>query len=213
MRPEDSPGQRHLPKKPRLLWQDEFDLYFQGGRPANGRPGAEVLVNDQPFCSQVHAISGHLTLADFIASFRHDNPEFAAFPTPQIVAKLETQPAVGEHRDAIIAAADVVMVARGDLGEQLAPELVPSITKEVVAACRRVGKPVIVATQMLQSMVHHPSPTQAEVSDVFNAAADGATGVMLSGESAHGKFVFLVTRMMAKILTEAERFVVRQQTA
>lgn len=124
-------------------------------------------------------------------------------PTP-IVAKIETPSAVQEL-DAIAQAADAVMVARGDLGVELLPELVPVIQRKIVGACRKHNKPVIVATEMLQSMVGSPRPTRAETSDVAAAVFGGADALMLSAESATGKYPTQACRMMAKIISEAEK--------
>lgn len=123
-------------------------------------------------------------------------------PTP-IVAKVET-PAAVEHIDAVVAAADAVMVARGDLGVELPPERVPVVQRQLIAACRAQRKPVIVATEMLQSMVDSPRPTRAEASDVAGAVFGGADAVMLSGETATGKYPIRACQMMDRIIREAE---------
>lgn len=120
-----------------------------------------------------------------------------------IVAKLE-KPAAIQSLEAIVAAADAVMVARGDLGVEMPAELVPSLQKQIVRACRKAGKPVIVATQMLESMISAPVPTRAEASDVATAIYDGADAVMLSAESASGRFPVEAVAMMNRIVTRTE---------
>ncbi|MDQ3549890.1 MAG: pyruvate kinase, partial [Chloroflexota bacterium] len=125
--------------------------------------------------------------------------------TPGIVAKIE-RPAALAQIESIAAAADVVMVARGDLGVQLPPEQVPRAQKEIVAVCNRLGTPVITATQMLESMIMQPVPTRAETSDVANAVLDGTDAVMLSAETATGHHATAAVEMMDRIIREVERF-------
>jgi len=120
-----------------------------------------------------------------------------------IVAKLE-KPAAIECLDEILAVTDAVMVARGDLGVEMPAEQVPAIQKRIVRECRKLGKPVIVATQMLESMVNAPVPTRAEASDVATAIYDGADAVMLSAESASGKYPVEAVAMMNRIITRTE---------
>jgi pyruvate kinase len=123
-------------------------------------------------------------------------------PTP-IVAKIET-PAAVDDLEGIIASADAIMVARGDLGVEFPPERVPVIQKQILGLSRIYQRPVIVATEMLQSMVHATRPTRAEASDVANAVFDGTDAVMLSAESATGDHPDLAASMMARIIVEAE---------
>ena len=120
-----------------------------------------------------------------------------------IVAKIE-KPAAIDCLDAILAETDAVMVARGDLGVEMPAEHVPALQKRIVRACRRLGKPVIVATQMLESMVSAPVPTRAEASDVATAIYDGADAVMLSAESASGKYPVEAVAMMDRIVAQTE---------
>ncbi len=120
-----------------------------------------------------------------------------------IIAKLE-KPAAIQSLEAIVAASDAVMVARGDLGVEMPAEQVPSLQKRIVRACRKAGKPVIVATQMLESMVSAPVPTRAEASDVATAIYDGADAVMLSAESASGSYPVEAVQMMDSIITRTE---------
>jgi pyruvate kinase len=122
----------------------------------------------------------------------------------RIIAKLE-KPAAIEHLQEIIELSDAVMVARGDLGVEMPPEDVPSLQKRIVAASRLAGKPVVVATQMLDSMVNSPAPTRAEASDVATAIYDGADAVMLSAESASGKYPTESVAMMNRIIERVER--------
>ena len=120
-----------------------------------------------------------------------------------LVAKLE-KPAAIERLDEVIEATDAVMVARGDLGVELPAESVPPLQKRIVRACRKRGKPVIVATQMLESMIESPVPTRAEASDVATAIYDGADAVMLSAESAAGKHPIEAVRIMNRIIERVE---------
>ena len=139
--------------------------------------------------------------ADDIAVLR-EACKLAGRPTP-IVAKIETPEAV-ENLWEVVAAADAVMVARGDLGVELSPEVVPVVQKEIIGRCRLQQTPVIVATEMLQSMIETTRPTRAEASDVASAVFEGADAVMLSAETATGKHPREACAMMARIIEQAE---------
>jgi len=120
-----------------------------------------------------------------------------------IVAKVEKYEALGDL-DAIVSAADAVMVARGDLAVETSPESVPPAQRRIVETCRTAGRPVIVATQMLESMTHAPSPTRAEASDVATAVFEGADAVMLSEETAVGEFPVQAVETMDRVCRAAE---------
>jgi pyruvate kinase len=120
-----------------------------------------------------------------------------------IMTKLE-KPSAIDRLDEIVAASDSVMVARGDLGVEMPPERVPILQRAIVRACRREGKPVVVATQMLESMTASPVPTRAEASDVASAVFQGADAVMLSAESAAGKYPIEAVAMMDRIIGQVE---------
>ena len=123
--------------------------------------------------------------------------------TTKVIAKIEKPEAI-VNIDAIIEATDAIMVARGDLGVELDGALVPHLQKEMVAKCIKAAKPVIVATQMLESMKDNPVPTRAETSDVANAVLDGASATMLSAESASGKYPEISVKTMAHIIETVE---------
>jgi pyruvate kinase len=120
-----------------------------------------------------------------------------------LMAKIE-KPSAVEHLQAIAELCDAIMVARGDLGVEVPAENVPRIQKDIIRTCRQLGKPVVVATQMLESMRFSPAPTRAEVTDVANAVAEGADAVMLSAETASGDYPLEAVQMMSKIIRQVE---------
>src|SRR5277367_5977976 len=135
---------------------------------------------------------------------RHVKERIAALGADTwVIAKLEKPQAI-ENLESILEIADGVMVARGDLGVEMPPEKVPAIQKHVIRRAAEHRKPVITATQMLESMIENPRPTRAEASDVANAVYDGTDAVMLSAESAAGKYPIEAVKMMAKIVIETE---------
>ncbi|MFM6976522.1 MAG: pyruvate kinase [Sphingobacteriaceae bacterium] len=127
----------------------------------------------------------------------------ASEKSARVIAKIEKPEAI-ENIDDIIAVTDGVMVARGDLGVEMPMEQVPMLQKMIARKCREAGKPVIVATQMLESMITTPRPTRAEVNDVANSVLDGADAVMLSGETSVGEFPVIVIETMQKIIGNVE---------
>ncbi|MDO5100610.1 MAG: pyruvate kinase [Eubacteriales bacterium] len=122
----------------------------------------------------------------------------------QIIAKIENAEGI-ENIDSIIEAADGIMVARGDMGVEVPEHEVPYIQKRIIRKCKKLDKPVITATQMLDSMIRNPRPTRAEVTDVANAIYDGTDGIMLSGETAMGKYPVEALQMMVKIAESTEQ--------
>jgi len=151
---------------------------------------------------------------DFIAasflSFSYEVTEIREYlkslnaPSIRIIAKIESEHGVDNIRE-ITQTADGIMVARGDLGVQLPTEKIPLVQKQIISVCRKLGKPVITATQMLDSMIVNPRPTRAEATDVANAIFDGTGAVMLSGETANGAYPIEAVKMMDKIARTAEQ--------
>src|SRR5712675_301160 len=166
---------------PSLTEKDEEDLIFAVGQ------GVDTV-----------AVSFVRTAADI----RHVKDRLAALKSDAwIVAKLEKPQAI-EHLDSILEITDAIMVARGDLGVEVPPEKVPALQKHIIRRAAEYRKPVITATQMLESMIDNPRPTRAEASDVANAIYDGTDSVMLSAESAAGKYPVEAVAMMAKTICE-----------
>jgi pyruvate kinase len=120
-----------------------------------------------------------------------------------IISKLE-KPSALDSLDAIVELSDAIMVARGDLGVEIPPERVPIVQRRIVRACRAAGKPVVVATQMLESMITAPTPTRAEASDVANAVYEGVDAVMLSAETSVGEYPVAAVDIMDRIITQVE---------
>ncbi len=123
----------------------------------------------------------------------------------KVIAKIEKAEALS-NINTIIKASDAIMIARGDLGIEVPMERLPALQKRIIRKCRDEARPVVVATQMMESMMNNPTPTRAEVTDVANAVLDGTDAVMLSGETAVGKYPVEVVRTMNRILGEAEAF-------
>jgi pyruvate kinase len=147
------------------------------------------------------ALSFVQTAADVEAA-RHAIDKAGAYGTP-IVAKLERPEAIA-HLDAVLERADAVMVARGDLGLEVPLERVPRLQKEITRRARSLGRPVIVATQVLESMREEPRPTRAEVSDAANAVDDGVDAIMLAGETASGQYPIKAVETLDAIIRDAE---------
>ena len=156
------------------------------------------VLNDIDFiaCSFVSVKQDLVDVHDLLKSLGKDN-------TVELIAKIENQSGY-DNIDDICTVCDGVMVARGDMGVEVAFEKLPAIQKDMISRCRMIGKRVITATEMLESMIHNPRPTRAETSDVANAVYDGTSAVMLSGETAAGAYPVLAVKAMAKIAEAAE---------
>ncbi len=171
-------------KVPSLTEKDEVDLIFAVGENVDSVAVSFVRTADD---------------------VRHVKSRLAELKSEAwVIAKLEKPQAI-EHLDSILDVADGIMVARGDLGVEVPPEKVPAIQKHIIKRAAEFRKPVITATQMLESMIENPRPTRAEASDVANAIYDGTDAVMLSAETAAGKYPVEAIAMMAKIVTETEQ--------
>ena len=157
------------------------------------------VANDIDFiaCSFVSVKQDLVDVHNLLKSLGKDN-------TVALIAKIENQSGY-DNIDEICTECDGIMVARGDMGVEVAFELLPAIQKDLISRCRMLGKRVITATEMLESMIHNPRPTRAETSDVANAVYDGTSAVMLSGETAAGAYPVLAVRAMAKIAEAAEK--------
>ena len=155
-------------------------------------------VQQKPDCLAVSFVSSAEDMASVRDILRENNTDVP------IIAKIEQVKAVGDFDD-ILSASDGIMVARGDLGVDIPLERVPLIQKEIIRKCNRVGKPVITATQMLESMVNAARPTRAEVTDVANAIFDGTDATMLSAETSIGKYPVQAVKTMARIARETEK--------
>ena len=182
-------------------------------------PGADLSVptlTDKDICDIRWGIEHHV---DYIAvSFVRTKEDILGVRKvlednsgeAKIIAKIETRQSV-ENIDEILAVVDGIMVARGDLGVEMPTEDVPMVQKEIIEKCRSQGKPAIVATQMLDSMIRNPKPTRAEASDVANAVIDGADAVMLSGETASGRYPVESVNIMHRILIRTEESLMKWQ--
>ena len=169
-----------------LAEQDKSDIAF----------GVEQDV-DFIACSFVSVRQDLTDVHDYLKALGKDD-------SVELIAKIENQSGY-DNIDDICAECDGIMVARGDMGVEVPFERLPAIQKDLISRCRMIGKRVITATEMLESMIHNPRPTRAETSDVANAVYDGTSAVMLSGETAAGEYPVLAVKAMAKIAEEAER--------
>ena len=146
-------------------------------------------------CSFVSRAEDLKAVHDFLAE--HGSPDI------ELIAKIENQPGI-DNIEEICELCSGIMIGRGDMGVEIAPEKLPAVQKKLITKCRLLGKRVITATEMLESMINSPRPTRAEVSDVANAVYDGTSAVMLSGETAAGKYPEAAVKMMASIAEATE---------
>ncbi|MFM7103549.1 MAG: pyruvate kinase, partial [Verrucomicrobiota bacterium] len=184
-----------------------------GSRRHINLPGVRVSLPALTEKDRDHVALGLETAVDFIAlSFVREPADIGALracfdgveSAPQIVAKIEHQFAV-DHFEAIAHEADAVMVARGDLGIECPFEELPIIQRRLVKTCHRIGRPVIVATEMLESMIENPLPTRAEITDVAKAVFEQADAIMLSGETTVGRYPVACVEVMDRIARRIER--------
>lgn len=195
--------------------RDRLRVRVLHGGHLTGRPGIHVpsdrlriptpTPEDFRFLDAFVDVGVDMVALSFVRS-AHDVRRIGVEPSPRgpmVVAKIETRAAV-ENLDSIVEVADAVMVARGDLGSEFPIAELPHLQKAIIRRCIAIGRPVITATQMLESMIHSPSPTRAEASDVANAVFDGTSAVMLSGETAIGADPEHVVDVMARIAERAD---------
>ena len=194
---------------------DHLRVRVNHGGHLTGRPGIHIpsdrlriatpTPEDLRFLDAFVEVGVDMVALSFVRS-AHDVRRVGVEPAPRgpmVVAKIETRAAV-QNLASIVEVADAVMVARGDLGSEFPIEELPHLQKEIIRRCIAAGRPVITATQMLESMIHSPSPTRAEASDVANAVFDGSSAVMLSGETAIGDDPEHVVDVMARIAARAD---------
>jgi pyruvate kinase len=194
---------------------DRMDVRVIHGGVLKGRPGIHIPSDrlriatptreDFRLADAFIDVGVDMLALSFVRS-AHDVRRIGTEPFPRgplVIAKIETRAAV-ENLDSIIEASGAVMVARGDLGSEFPIEDLPHLQKEIIRRCIAVGRPAITATQMLESMIHAPSPTRAEASDIANAVFDGSSSVMLSGETAIGDDPPHVVRVMSRIAERAD---------
>ena len=167
---------------------------------------SEVDESDIRFAAQENfdfVAASFVTCADDVLEVRKILEEEGR-PDIRIIAKIESGDGV-RNIDSILHVADGIMVARGDMGVEIPFEELPAIQKHIITKCRLLGKRVITATEMLESMIHNARPTRAEISDVANAVYDGTSAIMLSGETAAGKYPVLAVKTMATIAENTEK--------
>jgi len=194
---------------------DHLRVRVNHGGHLTGRPGIHIpsdrlriatpTPEDLRFLDAFVEVGIDMIALSFVRS-AHDVRRVGVEPAPRgpmVVAKIETRAAV-QNLSSIVEVADAVMVARGDLGSEFPIEELPHLQKEIIRRCIAAGRPVITATQMLESMIHAPSPTRAEASDVANAVFDGSSTVMLSGETAIGDDPEHVVDVMSRIAARAD---------